>query len=609
MKSVKQWGLIILSVMFLQACNSNDDDPQTEVVTPEPPKTTIVDAAINDGNFTTLVAALQATGLDATLSDTNSKFTVFAPTDAAFALLGQETIDALLADTSTLSNILSYHVIASEVNATTAIGLAGTKVEMANGDSVGLSLAGDKLLVNTATVTATDIQTDNGIIHVIDAVLMPPQAMTTPTSNIVETAVANGNFTTLVTALQTAGLDTVLADENASFTVFAPTDAAFALINSATLTALLADSDALSKVLLQHVVMGSAVNSTTAYTLNGVMVDTASTARISVAINQATDSLTFGGANIVTKDIYTTNGIIHVIDAVILGEVALPSSSSSITDIAAANADFSTLVSALQSTGLDTVLADMNSQFTVFAPTNEAFAKLPAGTVESLTTEQLANILLYHVVPAKVLSDGAISLAQTSDNQVATANEQKVALSFAGSNLFTNGAKVSSANILAANGVIHVVDNVILPPATATTATQTIAEIAVADPDNFSTLVTALTAANLVDTLSSNDATFTVFAPTNAAFDKIDASALSALLADTDALSKLLLTHVVADVAIDSTSAFAANGKKLTTASGDMVEVSINAETGTLMINGAGIIIKDVYATNGIIHVIDTVIM
>ena len=123
---------------------------------------TIVDAAISNGNFTTLVSALQATGLDSTLADTNSKYTVFAPTDEAFALLGQDAIDALLADTDVLTDILTYHVIMGEVDAATALGLAGSKAMMVNGDEVGLSLSGDSLLINTATVITTDIQTDNG---------------------------------------------------------------------------------------------------------------------------------------------------------------------------------------------------------------------------------------------------------------------------------------------------------------------------------------------------------------------------------------------------------------------------------------------------------------
>jgi len=609
-KFIKLISISIFSVLFLQACNDDDNNkPEPVEVTPPAVTTTIVDAAISNGSFTTLVATLQATGLDATLADTSSSFTVFAPTDDAFSLLGQATIDALLADTDTLSDILTYHVLSGEVDAATAIGLAGTMVEAVNGDMLGLSLDGDNLLVNTVTVITADIQTDNGIIHVIDAVLMPPEDMVAPTDNIVDAAVANGSFTTLVAALQATNLDTVLSDESTMFTVFAPTDDAFALIGSDTINTLLENTDVLSSILLQHVITGQAVDSVTAYSLNGAMVETASMAEIELKINAMTDMLTFGGANIVMKDIYTTNGIIHVIDAVIVGDVDLPAPAMSIVDVAVSNGNFNTLVSALQSTGLDTTLANLDSEFTVFAPTDAAFAKLPAGTLESLTTEQLSNILLYHVVPGTVLADAAITTAQSMSNKVVTANGSEVALSFTNSMLFANGAQISSADVMADNGVIHVVDNVILPPAMMETPTQNIVEVAVADPDNFSTLVSALTAADLVTTLSDESATFTVFAPTNAAFEKIDPDDLAALLADNTALTNVLLSHVVSGAAIGSVDAYAANGKMLTTASGDMVDVAIDAESGMLIIGDAKVVISDIYTTNGVIHVIDTVIM
>jgi transforming growth factor-beta-induced protein len=110
MKTLKLSSIAVVSLFLLQACGGNNNnshaiDPID--TTPEPAATTIVDVAVADGNFTTLVAALQATGLDATLADTSASFTVFAPTDDAFALLGQEAIDALLNDVDALSDILT----------------------------------------------------------------------------------------------------------------------------------------------------------------------------------------------------------------------------------------------------------------------------------------------------------------------------------------------------------------------------------------------------------------------------------------------------------------------------------------------------------------------
>lgn len=575
MRNLKVLGIAVISLLFLQACN--DDDKKDIVVTPPTVVTnTIVDVAVANGSFTTLVAALQATGLDATLADTTSSFTVFAPTDEAFALLGQDTINALLADTDTLSDILTYHVISGEVNTTAAIASAGTTVAMVNGDSVGLSLDGGNLLVNTATVTITDIQADNGIIHVVDAVLLPPADKGEPTMNIVETAVAAGNFTTLVAALQAANLDSALADETKTYTVFAPTDAAFALIGTETIAALLADTDALTSILLQHVI-DSEVSSVRAYSLNGMTAKTLSGAEITIAINSIADSLMFGGANITVKDIYTTNGVIHVIDMVVVGDVEVPTPTNSIVDIAAENGSFTTLVTALQTTGLDTVLADLEGEFTVFAPTDAAFALLGEETINALLADPdaLANILLYHVVSgATVLQDAAVTIAQSDNKMVTMANEQMSTLSLSGSALFINKSAVSAANVMADNGVIHVVDQVILPPTVKAEPTMSIVDVAVGD-ENFSTLVAALTAADLVDTLADETATFTVFAPTNAAFAKIESSTLNTLLADTSALTDVLLTHVVGGAEVNSLAAFAANGAMVETASGANVAVTL----------------------------------
>ena len=577
MKARKLFTTVMISFFFLSACDDDDNHSSvTSVQTPTPAANTIVDTAVANGNFTTLVAALQATGLDATLADTTQEFTVFAPTDDAFALLGQDTIDALLADTDTLSSILTYHVLSGRVDASAAIGAAGSAVATVNEASVGLSLSGDMLLVNAATVTATDIMTDNGIIHVIDAVLLPPAEMTEPTMNIVETALADEQFSTLVSALQAADLVSALADADVNYTVFAPTNAAFNMIDERTLNALIADKDALTSVLLQHVV-DAKVDAVTAYTLNGQNATTLSGAMIPVAINTESDMLTFGGANIVMKDIYTTNGVIHVIDTVVVADVELPSPPMSIVDVAIENGNFTTLVAALQATGLDTTLADLDTDFTVFAPTDAAFSLLGQATIDALLsdTDTLSNILLNHViVGAKVMQDAAVGIANSAENMATMANEEMVALSLSGSNLYINKSKVSAADVMADNGVIHVLDQVIVPPAMTMLENMTIVDAALATPE-LSTLVTALTAANLVDTLADENASFTVFAPTNSAFEKIDSMVLTDLLGNIDALTGVLTQHVVSGAQISATAAFAANGASVNTVANNDVTVSL----------------------------------
>ncbi len=570
---------LVSALLLLQGCNDDDDNVQ-----PEPEKVSIVAAAKGAGNFTTLVAALEATGQDEVLNDTESgdQFTVFAPTDAAFAALGQATIDSLLADPETLAGILGYHVISGRVNSTAAVGSAGSKITTLAGSEFALSLSGDSLLVNTATVTSTDIETDNGIIHVIDAVLMPPAVSAEPTMNIVETAVAAGNFTTLATALTAADLIDALSDESQSFTVFAPTDAAFALIDEKQLAAIINDTDTLTALLTQHVIAGE-VDAVTAYSLNGQNATTLSGADIGINIDTTTDTLQFGGVNVTTTNIKTTNGIIHVIDAVIVADVALPTPAQSIVDVARAAGNFTTLIAALEATGLDQLLDDVNSDFTVFAPSDDAFALLGEDTLNALLADPdtLANILTYHVVSdAKIMSDAAVSVAQSQSPFVTMANSQQTALSFVDSSLYINQSLVSTANVMAFNGIIHVVDQVILPPKAKSASTQNIAEIAVAT-DNLSTLVDALQAADLVSTLSDESQTFTVFAPTNAAFDKIPDATLSALLADNTALSQVLLQHVIVGAEVSSLNAFAANGTSVNTGANNDVTIDLVNYTQT----------------------------
>ena len=236
------------------------------------------------------------------------------------------------------------------------------------------------------------------------------------------------------------------------------------MIDSDTLTALLADKDALQSLLLQHVVSGQ-VDAVTAYSLNGQSAETLSGAMIPVTIDAAADSLMFGGANVIIKDVYTTNGIIHVIDAVVVGDLELPMAPMSLVDVAVKDGNFTILVAALKQTGLDSVLSDLDEQYTVFAPNDDAFALLGQETIDSLTTEQLTDILKYHVISgATILADQAVAVAGSDDNEVGMANGQMATLTLLDSALYINMSKVIVPDVMADNGVIHVVDLVILPP-------------------------------------------------------------------------------------------------------------------------------------------------
>ena len=271
--------------------------------------------------------------------------------------------------------------------------------------------------------------------------------------NIVETAVEAGKFKTLATALTAAGLIDAVNGPG-PFTVFAPTDDAFAKVPKETLEMLLKpeNKEKLKAVLTYHVVPGKVmakdvVGLKGAKSLNGQ--------RIDVKVDGSKVSV--DGANVVATDIACTNGVIHVIDSVILP------ASDNIPAVATKAGKFSTLLAAAKAAGLVDALSGEKA-LTVFAPTDEAFGKLPKGTVDSLlkpeNKEKLKAILLYHVVEGRVYSEDALKA-----KSAATLQGGKVEITVKDGAAYVNGAKILATDVDAGNGVIHVIDSVILPPA------------------------------------------------------------------------------------------------------------------------------------------------
>lgn len=275
---------------------------------------------------------------------------------------------------------------------------------------------------------------------------------------IVETAVGAGSFDTLVAAVKAGGLVETLSGPG-PFTVFAPTDEAFAKLPDGTVASLLKPENKaqLVAILTHHVVPGrvpasQVVGLTGATTVGGQRVD--------IQANQ--DGVLVDGANVVQTDIMCSNGIIHVVDQVLLPV------SETIPEVASAAGSFGTLLAAANAAGLVPTLSG-EGPFTVFAPTEEAFGALPKGTVAELLKPEnkakLAEILTYHVVSGRVYSDAAVQLS--SAPTVAGPSIQ-ITLTESGANI--NDARLVQTDIDASNGVIHVIDRVLLPSASATGA-------------------------------------------------------------------------------------------------------------------------------------------
>lgn len=277
--------------------------PPVEAVTAD---MDIVDTAVAAGSFGTLAALLEAADLVEALQG-DGPFTVFAPTDEAFAALPTETVEFLLdpENKHILQAVLLYHVVPGALEAEDV--LEADKLVTLNGQKIDLTSEGS-VMVDNATVTATDIICTNGVIHVIDKVIVPS------TSDLIATAVGAGSFTTLAAALDAAGLIEALQGEG-PFTVFAPTDEAFAALPEGVVADLLKpeNRDQLTAVLTYHVVAGRV------YAVDAIAAEHAETLQgSSITIEQRDGDVYIDGARVISADIDATNGVIHVIDSVIL---------------------------------------------------------------------------------------------------------------------------------------------------------------------------------------------------------------------------------------------------------------------------------------------------
>ena len=299
---MKKLLIVSLALMMLFGMSIN-------VFADVPDKEDIVDTAIAADDFDTLVAAVVAAGLEGALRE-DGPFTVFAPTDEAFAALPEGILEKLLDNPDILAKVLLYHVVEDEVMAADVVDLDGEEVPTLLGQEVTVTVGDGKVFINDAEVIVTDIECTNGVIHVIDKVLVPEW-------DILETAIMNEDFNTLVAAIEAAGLVDALKGDD-PLTVFAPTDDAFDALPNGVLEGLLDDTDALSKVLLYHVVAGK-VMAADVVGLDGEEVETLLGQDVTVTVDDG--KVFINDAEVIVTDIECTNGVIHVLNAVLVPDL------------------------------------------------------------------------------------------------------------------------------------------------------------------------------------------------------------------------------------------------------------------------------------------------
>ena len=628
MKAKLSIAIPLTFVLGFAACGDDDDDDPPRP--PPGPGTTVVSVAVADGRFTTLVAALQATGLDTTLSG-SGPFTVFAPTDAAFTeLLTVLDITANdLLGLSNLSEILSYHVVSgAALSSTAVVGSAPGTATTVEGSDLQYSVRDSALYLDGGTsVTQADVSADNGVIHVIDSVLFASGDFP---GTITQRLQAAPGFSALVGAAVAATLPdgtTTVADAlggTGPFTLFAPHDDAFAALGTAP------TGDALTDTLLYHATDG---DSDATEVLGSTTLPSLLNAGAPVGIDGT--GVTFGGAAISTIDLTASNGRIHVIDSV----VAAPEDIATI----ATDGGFSQLVAALGAASLTSVFQDDvggqdGTLYTVFAPTDDAFNALlgafgfqptelgdGAAALESAGWP-LAQILSHHVLSGVVDSPGAVAAAGSSVSTIVSGGDHSADLdisSIDGGLALMGHAQITTTDIVARNGIIHVIDAVIFPRETNLGQDHpgTIAQVVQASP-LFSTLLTAVTdpdaAPGILTALADGGGTLTLFGPTDGAFGKIPSATLTALLDDEPGLSNTLLYHALDSVVL---GAAVMTGEVTTlvdtlgddTTYDDSLDVTVDAGTITLQTTATGdaatVVYGDLETANGVIHVIDEVLL
>lgn len=564
---------VVANVSAALAAPPNQTDPPLET------DQKIMEVAWGQEQLETFVQAVQSTGLIETL-DGEGPFTVFAPTDDAFAALSDQDLSDLMIDSTPLEEVLQYHVVSGEIIAAAEVDTVATALSISN-QPLEITFEGDEMRVNGALVILPPGQeATNGILYIIDRVLMPPEE---------GQMMAEGQMEEAETGLpgETESPEEIPPDTPE---VMAADDAPAMCVQDYEVQA----DDWLSKIAekfygdpLAYPVIFEATNE---------------------AVNLGADYDQIMDVNII--EIGQTLCIPDEDYAITLQpetqETGVPSGDN-IVDALAADGRFNTLVAALNKAGLEDRL-QAEGPYTLFAPTDDAFDLLPGDELATLMddTTTLSNVLIYHVVPETLQSDELAVLDAVEALLGGTIDIAPV-----GDTLMINEAQVIDPDIPASNGVIHAIDTVLQPAdqgaiidpdAPAEDVQTNLLETLVLD-GRFNTLFEALQEAELSDDLTEGGP-YTVFAPTDGAFAKMGDD-LPELLQDLDRLTQVLQYHVV-------TGEFTAEElAEMSPPPTPLLEQELvfTAADEQTMVNGVSIIDRDIEANNGLIHAIDTVLM
>jgi transforming growth factor-beta-induced protein len=589
-----------IGLITFAGCNDDDDDPQPGT------ENDIMDVARATPVLSTLVTAIETAGLSSTLKG-EGPFTVFAPTNAAFDKLPDGVLQDLLDNPDILAQVLQYHVLNGKVMSADVT--TGSVPTLLSGSSIDVVVDGNQITLNgLSNVIGADVDASNGVVHLIDEVLIPP-TIELPKDNIVEIAQATPELSSLV-AILTKFPDLVTAlSSDGTYTVFAPTNDAFAALLTAIGQTSVDDvpESVLRTILEYHVISTAVVMS--GDLSDGQTAEALSGETITVRIDD--NGVFISDAKVAQPDVEASNGVVHVMEDVMVPPSIVPIVGTIVAP-AYFNKDFTLLISAVLAADEDilSVLLSMGPSevgLTLFAPTNDAFAA--AGITELPDGATLSAVLKYHVLDGITM---AANLPETGTGASAvTSLGGDFYLTNKGGGVFINGnSQVTATDIEGSNGVVHVIDRTLIPPS------SNVVDIAISfNPDEFTQLVAALARTDGQDpdllAALSGEGAFTVFAPTDAAFEALyDALGVGSV----DEIPLATLTAVLQHHVIATPRVFSSDLESgaVPTLNGD---ITIDAEAGTITDGSGGAAnlasseFLDVLGTNGVIHVIDAVLI
>jgi transforming growth factor-beta-induced protein len=453
----------LMGIFIFSGCKDNDED--------EPTTQNIVKVAQGQPDLSTLVAALtKFPDLVTTLSGAG-KLTVFAPTNDAFKdflkTIGQTSIDSI--PEPVLKSLLQYHVVTS--GAVLSTQLTDGNVATANMENIAVTTTGGILLNGSAKVLTPDVNSTNGVVHIIDKVLVPA-SIGRFVNTVVEPAYFNKNFTTLIAAVTAASpsiLDTLLSPSKK--TLFAPTNDAFKAAGITTLPS----RAVLDAVLAYHVLNGevkaSQLPTNNAPSNNAI----ATKGGVFYLSNRGSNGVFINGRTRVTAtDIMADNGVVHVIDRTLLPPSQTIAQIATSLSTAASGAEFTQLVAALgRVPALLSAASATGSNLTVFAPTDAAFRELyttlGVAGINDINLGTLTAVLQHHIISAPATTTGRIFSPDLITGNVPALNGSLSINATSGTVTSGNGTMATIStnpaliNVLGTNGVIHTINKVLLP--------------------------------------------------------------------------------------------------------------------------------------------------